>query len=146
MVALVSGMSSLAIYKQKESWKKLNKTDTKMFEELKSIPSGTMGYAKFRRLQREAVSDCIPYLGLQLQDLMMIQEGQPQSYKKCLKIGGRIKYLLSYQNNGYWDLIADEKIQRALLYEIERNKDVTDDEIFELCKAIKAAAFERARK
>ncbi len=75
---LVAGLNNGAVQRLKKTWAELGKKDLQAFEELEAFVSPKKSFSQLREAKQRQLSEnqpCVPYLGLYLSDLVMIDEG-----------------------------------------------------------------------
>ena len=146
--AVFGGLESNPIYRLKPCWKKLKPSDIVMFETMKIITNRRANQQRLRDLQYKADNDCIPHMGVIMKDLIFIDEGSVNivSYEKGLRSGTLIKFLLSFQYDGYWSIREHKDVKHAFLFELGTHKDVSDDDLFTLSTKVKMADINEAKK
>lgn len=83
---------------------------------------------------------CIPHIGVFLEDLQSIRETSSRhlGFRNCIRIADRIKNLQAFKVHRYSDIIEpDRKMQKVLLLEFEKLRDISEDQIWEMSAEIK---------
>jgi len=156
LCALFSALNSAPIHRLKTLWKKLSEKENKYFEIWRNIFDSGGNHRNLRANLRSTTGACIPHIGIFLQDLVFIEDGNDTQKKikieenkqaanlvnfgKQLKLVDRIQYIQRYQQNKYDSSIIkneNEVFQKALIDEFEKYKDYTEDEIWEISTAVK---------
>ncbi|KAH3732741.1 Ras guanine nucleotide exchange factor [Pelomyxa schiedti] len=77
LVAILSGLQNSAIFRLKKTWENLPSPSLMVFERMKLIMNREGNFRNFREVISHAKLPCIPYLGVFLTDLTMIDDGNP---------------------------------------------------------------------
>ena len=72
--AIHMGLTSVVVYRLKETWKLVGKQELKQYEEIKSIFSHQKNFELLRIIHRNAHAPSVPYIGLFLSDIVQIDE------------------------------------------------------------------------
>jgi len=152
LCAVFSALNSAPIHRLKLAWTKVPQRNRQMFEEWSVIFCRDFNHRNLRQLLRKAGGKpCIPHIGLFLQDLVFIDEGnkkklavpafngnQMLNFNKCVRIADQIKHLQLFQHHKYSAKIKEKKTtQKLLLIEFDKLKDVTEDQIWNMSTEIK---------
>ena len=131
------------------------------FEEWGRIFSRDFNHRNLRQLLRRAGGNpCIPHIGVFLQDLVFIDEGnrgkhqlsnfkntEMLNFNKCVRIADRIKNLQLFQKHKYSDSIKENRrLQKVLLREFDKHHKVTEDQIWDMSTEIKKQDAKDANK
>ena len=135
----------------KTLWKRLGDKENKEFQGWRGIFDSAGNHRNLRACLRSATGACIPHIGIFLQDLVFIEDGNDTrkqmalsgkkkvklvNFAKQMKLSDRIQYIHRYQQVGY-DYKGTEYFQKALIDEFEKYKHLTEDEIWEISTAVK---------
>jgi len=107
VMEMLSALGSSSIYRMKKTWALLPKKLTTTFDELKSLMSPDKSFKQYRSSLKQSNPPAIPYLGLFLQDLTFIEEGNADligtevNFTKRQKIGTVIVLIRLYQQKSY---------------------------------------------
>merc|ERR1719242_2935458 len=161
LCAVFSALNSAPIHRLKLCWQRVPEKNPMAFQQWSQIFSRDGSHRNLRQLLRRAGGNpCIPHIGLFLQDLVFIDEGnqgkyQLQNFKnteilnfnKCVRIADRIKNLQLFQKHKYSEQIKEKKVlQKVLLLEFEKLKDVTEEQIWDMSTEIKKQDAKDANK
>jgi hypothetical protein len=111
MVAVIGSLYHSSIQRLSQTWSKLEKMDKKMYKTYKKMYDFIVPTNHFRRLRHELEHidpPCIPYLGLFMADLTLIDHGNPNftsdhliNFTKCRLIYTQVRTLKTYQRQPY---------------------------------------------
>jgi len=77
ILGIISGLTSTPVSRLLQTWNKLEHSAIKTFEKLQKIVSLENKFKELRDAQESVNGPCIPYLGIYLNDLIQIEEGNP---------------------------------------------------------------------
>ena len=152
LCAVFSALNSAPIHRLKLCWQRVPERNRMAFDRWSQIFSRDFNHRNLRQLLRRAGGNpCIPHIGLFLQDLVFIDEGnrgkqqlsnfkntEMLNFKKCVRIADRIKNLQLFQKHKYADTMKqNRRLQKVLLREFQKLKDVTEDQIWDMSTEIK---------
>lgn len=106
-VALISGLQNSAIHRLKHTWNEIPLQSIQTFERCSSITNPASSYKNYRTLLKSATGAIVPYLGIHLQDLTFIEDGNKDewnglvNFKKRALISGAIVEIKKYQQQPY---------------------------------------------
>jgi len=156
LCAILGALNSSPIHRLKQAWQRVPEKQLAMFESFKIIFINTKNFRNFRQTFRNISPPAIPYFGLFLQDLVFIDDGN-DSYKKidnfkqhgfmvnfnkCVRTMDRIKNIKLYQTNPYIDgkhVKSLDFLQKLLYENLHQMRDYTEDQIWKISDAVKAA-------
>jgi len=158
LCAIFSALNSAPIFRLKLAWKRVPTKYVSMFTNFQTIFSRELNHRNLRQLFRTAPAPAIPHLGLFLQDLVFIDDGNSNkienhnlrkgamvNFSKCVRITERVKRIELYQQHSYTDSanladrsLADNKVlQKMLLMEFGRLEQITEDMVWAMSDEIK---------
>ena len=160
LCAVFSALNSAPIHRLKLAWKRVPERHIQMFEQFKVIFKRDFNHRNLRQLFRNAAAPSIPHIGLFLQDLVFIddgnsshkvnenfvQHGKMVNFSKSVRLFDRIKNIRLYQQHPYTKIKENLIVQKMLLDEFERLKDVTEDQIWDMSTEIKKNDERDAKK
>jgi len=161
LCAVFSALNSAPIHRLKLCWGRVPERSRLLFAEWAKIFCRDFNHRALRQLLRKAGGNpCIPHIGVFLQDLVFIDEGNSKkhseinfkntemlNFKKCVRIADRIKNLQLFQTHKYSDTIkADRRMQKVLLQEFEKLKETSEDQIWDMSTEIKQQDAKDANK
>eukprot|EP01086_Lenisia_limosa_P012934 TRINITY_DN41627_c0_g1_i1.p1 TRINITY_DN41627_c0_g1~~TRINITY_DN41627_c0_g1_i1.p1 ORF type:complete len:611 (-),score=140.13 TRINITY_DN41627_c0_g1_i1:72-1637(-) len=92
LMAVIAGLMSSPIGRLKATWAALSKKSYQSFLELETILSPHHSYRAYRTLLNNGRFPSVPYIGLTLQDLTAITEGNPNKVNGLINIAKRRLY------------------------------------------------------
>eukprot|EP01084_Bolivina_argentea_P266544 452113_1 len=147
LCAVFGALNSAPINRLKLAWNRVPERYRTAFEEWLQIFCRDFNHRNLRQLLKKAGGNsCIPYIGVFLQDLVGIDEGNKKkvavaafngnemlNFNKCVRIAERIESLRSFQHHNYYSKIdKNEKIQKILLIEFDVLKSITEDQLWDM--------------
>eukprot|EP01084_Bolivina_argentea_P054616 100156_1 len=152
LCAVFSALNSSAIHRLKYAWARVPQKTKQMFEGFRNIFRRDFNHKGYRQIIRKAAGNpCIPHIGLFLQDLSFVDDGLPQKsfemmYEKCVRKADRIQTFLDFQRYKYSTIIENKKVQKVLLMEFDKLKDITEDQIYDMSTEIKKQDEKSAKR
>jgi len=170
LCAIYSALNSAPIHRLKLAWKRVPEKYKNMYENFRVIFSRDFNHRNLRHLFRWAPAPSIPHIGLFLQDLVFIddgnstkieienlkQHGAMANFSKCVRIADRLKHIRLYQSHPYNgaqgiqnDVVVvkeDSLLQRMILLEFERLLSITEDQIWDMSSEVKKMDERQAKK
>jgi len=107
VMEMLSALGSASIYRMRKTWALLPSKLAATFDELKTLMAPDKSFKSYRTTIKQCNPPAIPYLGLFLQDLTFIEEGNADSigselnFAKRQKIGSVIALIRHYQQKAY---------------------------------------------
>merc|ERR1712154_404305 len=115
-----------------------------MGEEFKVIFSSKKNMANLRKLHRETYPPMLPYVGIFLQDLFQIEEGNTKrkkngniNFSRLLRLTTVIDSILLYKNTPY-KLRSDQRLHNILNTEIKLNMNLEEKAVWTLSDKVKS--------
>eukprot|EP01084_Bolivina_argentea_P295901 509556_1 len=160
LCAVFSALNSAPIHRLKLAWARVPERTRRAFQEWSVIFCRDRNHRNLRQLLRKAGGNpCIPHIGVFLQDLVFIDEGNKDelayeafngntmlNFNKCVRIADRIKNLQLFQHHKYNKIDANKQIQKILLIEFEKLKDTTEDQIWDMSTQVKKQDQKEAKQ
>ena len=149
LLALFAALNSAAIFNLKTLWSKLNTDSMQTFKAFKSIFSIDNNYRALRLTIRQSVGACIPYIGIYLQDLVFIEDGNAKTrqqifenhklfnFSKSMRIADRIQTIQFHQMTPYKDIKENEVVCKCLIDTLQNFANITSEDLFEQAQQIK---------
>ena len=151
LCAVLGALNSSPIHRLKLAWKKVPEKQLNLFEQFKRIFARDFNSRNFRKIFRNVSPPAIPYFGLFLQDLVFIDDGNDSfkqidnfkqhgnmvNFSKCVRTTDRIKNIRLYQKQPYNDIKQLDIVQKILLSEFDKLKDMTEDQIWDMSTEVK---------
>lgn len=75
LVEVIAGLNLSPVYRLKKTWKLVSEDLLKEYKRLQAVVSPKGNYKNLRKLIKERVTPCIPYIGMYLTDLTFIEDG-----------------------------------------------------------------------
>ena len=137
-VTITLTLSSDRIYNLTHTWSQISEESKEIYAKLRpfTLPDRNFGeYRKELRLRAKSEKPCIPFLGIVLGDLVLIDEGNPKlielraiNFDRYLKTSKVIAGIQAFQTRSF-GLIADLPLQAALAAEMaQSHRREIDDE------------------
>ncbi|KJE89917.1 hypothetical protein CAOG_009414 [Capsaspora owczarzaki ATCC 30864] len=109
VMAVLAGMSNAAVYRLKKTWEALPNKVRSSYSELKELMSEQNNFGRYRQVLHSIDPPCIPFLGIYLTDLVMIESGNKNfikgtdliNFDKRRKIASVIQEIQQYQQSPY---------------------------------------------
>ncbi|ETO37008.1 Ras guanine nucleotide exchange factor [Reticulomyxa filosa] len=152
LCAVFSALNSAAVHRLKLAWEKVPEKQKQQFEQFKIIFSRDFNHRNLRQLFRNAAAPSIPHIGIFLQDLVFIDDGHENTkevenlggrkmvnFSKSQRMADRIKNIQMYQQHPYTDVQESDVVQRILLEEFSKLKEITEDQIWDMSTEVKRA-------
>eukprot|EP01083_Nonionella_stella_P318050 1160617_1 len=167
LCAIYSALNSAPIHRLKACWKRLPHKYMNCFKSYKRIFSREFNHQNLRRLFNNSPAPSIPHIGLFLQDLVFIDDGNSNKIKienfkqhghmvnfsKCVRIYERCKTIRLYQMHPYIgcddhniEIQSDYQLQNVLLKEFKGFNQVTEEHIWDMSTEIKKQDEKDAKK
>ena len=132
-ISIISGLSNSSVSRMKRTWKTLNPKDIETYKELSALLEKNS--KEYRNALHIATPPCIPYLGVHLQDLTFIEDGNEDNldnnyinFSKRRLFAEVIRQLRFLQQADY-QLVSVPHIQDFLK---ESGGAVSDDEMYKM--------------
>jgi hypothetical protein len=133
VLALVTGLSSTPVSRLLQTWKDVDSDTTRCLDKLKELISINSKFKGLREAQESVEGPCVPYLGVYLNDLTFIEDGnltklndQLINYEKIQMLSNVILKLKKLTSTTY-NFRNEEAIQGYL----HHPPRLSEDEIFE---------------
>lgn len=135
LMSFVSGLNNAAIIRLKFTYEKLPRSSKQMWKELEELMQITGSFKNYRTQLHDATPPCIPYLGVHFQDLVFIEDGNPDNlghlinWRKCKFMSSIIKLIQYYQDSEQYTFQPPQK-EEAMLF-LASQPNFSDKELFE---------------
>jgi son of sevenless len=130
LLQVVAALNLTCVTRLKRTWELVPKALLSALKEANSLMGVDKGFAKYRRRISEEQPPLIPYLGLCLNDLVLIEEGNNTfageglvNFVKMSKIAQVIRDIQWYQTSAYEAIKRNEPMQTWILYGTPRMSD-----------------------
>jgi len=143
-IAISSGLNNSAIYRLKNTKEKASKSNvmTSKYETLMSLMDTQHSYKNYRDALTNCSGPCIPHLGVFLQDLTFIEDGNEDiiednliNFAKRRMIYKSILSIRQFQQSPY-NLYSVECIQEYLNLHIENSSNIKEEEMYKISSKI----------
>ncbi|XP_056022524.1 ras-specific guanine nucleotide-releasing factor 2-like isoform X7 [Ostrea edulis] len=122
-----------SVYRMKKTWEKIPKSTKQTIEKLQDLVSSNGRFKNMRDALHRCDPPCIPYLGMYLTDLSIIEEGIPGNtdeglvnFSKMRTIAHVIREIRLFQQTPY----KIEHIPRVTNYLLDTNRLLDDDQTY----------------
>ncbi|XP_061172412.1 ras-specific guanine nucleotide-releasing factor 2-like isoform X4 [Saccostrea echinata] len=122
-----------SVYRLKKTWEKIPKSTKQTIEKLQDLVSSNGRFKNMRDALHRCDPPCIPYLGMYLTDLSIIEEGIPGNteeglvnFSKMRTIAHVIREIRLFQQTPY----KIEHIPRVTNYLLDTNRLLDDDQTY----------------
>lgn len=105
--AIFTALNSNAIHRLRKTWNELPSKQLERFENFAGMFKHDKNNATFRQILAQATSPCIPHIGIFLQDLTFIEDGNPDklrtmiNFQKRRMLAERIMWIKQFQQSLY---------------------------------------------
>ena len=144
VLAMVGGLRSVSVHRLKKTWEGLSQNTLQLFSNLEKLVNQEQNYRLLREVIKTQNPPCIPYIGVYLQDLTFIEDGNQDlvnnkiHFFKRRKLGIVIRNIQRFQQFPYnftinpeirsklanTDICMDEDMQYELSLEREPKKPI----------------------
>ncbi|RWS14827.1 ras-specific guanine nucleotide-releasing factor RalGPS1-like isoform X3 [Dinothrombium tinctorium] len=109
--AVISALSSSSIYRLSKSWNFVGKKDKAIFDKLSLLLTDENNFEALRMHLSAVKSDCIPYLGMYLRDLVYTDIAHPvspglQNTQRTIKLDKIINTVIGFQESTTYDFLT----------------------------------------
>lgn len=151
LFAVYSALNAQAIYRLNHAWSNLRAKHGKMFSEFKVLFSRDKNQ---KNLRQALICDtpAIPHIGIFLQDLVFIDDGNRDrekdgqvNFSKCMRLHERIKYMAMYQQAPF-SIEVHAKLEEKLEHDLAAMEKLTEEKLWQLSSEIKKQDDTAAQK
>ncbi|RCH89733.1 hypothetical protein CU098_005179 [Rhizopus stolonifer] len=109
-MAILSAFDNSAVGRLKKTWMASSRSTTQTLAQIRKLMGANRNFADYREIVHSVNPPCIPFLGIYLQDLTFIEDGNPDFLPKCnnlinfakrQKAAEVIRELKQFQNFAY---------------------------------------------
>ncbi len=119
LMELVGGLGSTSVARLKKTWKNVSRSRKAAWDKLLQQMSPQKSFANYRACIRQAHAPLVPYLGVYMQDMVFIEDGNPDFLKENGYINFHKRRLLA-------DVIKDIVQHQLAPYNIEPVDEIVD--------------------
>lgn len=110
MMAIISALYSATIHRMKRTWAAINSRTHDTLDNMNKIMNSTRNFRDYRDVLRSVTPPAIPFFGVYLSDLTLVEDGNPDNlqdnakiinFSKRLKSAEIIRDIVQYQLHGY---------------------------------------------
>lgn len=116
---IVAGLNRGSVQRMKKAWEGVSQSSYETFQGLNILVTPRNNFKNYRELVRKNLLPCLPYVGVYLQDLVFLEEGNTDkigdliNYEKIRMHAKILKELQTFQKTGY-SFEEDENLMPAL--------------------------------
>lgn len=81
LMEIIGGLGATSVNRLKKAWKGVSRNKMKTWDRLREYMSPQKAFANYRACIRTAHAPLIPYLGVYMQDMVFIEDGNPDFLK-----------------------------------------------------------------
>jgi len=130
------------IYRLKACWSTLSKKHEEAFGEIQQIFDSAHNWSELRKLHREAPAPAILHIGVVLQDIVFIDEGNVErkdgviNFSRLMRLFEKIEMLSMYQQEAY-AFKEDTIIQQVLEEDFKAQEKLDDEHLWQFSSDVK---------
>ena len=129
---ITSAFSNNSLFRLKKTWDKLSKNARQTYDKLKALSGSENRFRLLRDLLQSCDPPCIPYLGMYLTDLTILEDSTPTymeegllNFAKCRMIAHVIREIRRLQQGSY----KIEQIPRVTEYLLDASRLIPENEL-----------------
>ncbi|CAO3589119.1 unnamed protein product [Absidia cylindrospora] len=131
-MAIISAFDNSAIGRLKKTWELLGNRTSQALSQIRKLMGANRNFTEYREMVHSVNPPCIPFLGIYLQDLTFIEDGNPDYLKKSeglinfakrQKCAEVIQEIKQFQSPPYTFRLVPE-LQDFIKTHLETNRDV----------------------
>lgn len=135
-MAVLSAIDNSAVGRLKRTWEMVGARTNHILSNIRKLMGANRNFNQYRALIHSINPPCIPFLGIYLQDLTFIEDGNPNflktskdliNFAKRAKTAEVIREIQQYQSMGYQFRTVDE-IQSFILMNLHSSRD--EDQLY----------------
>lgn len=135
-MAVLSAFDNSAVGRLKRTWEMVGARTNHILSNIRKLMGANRNFNQYRALIHSINPPCIPFLGIYLQDLTFIEDGNPNflktskdliNFAKRAKTAEVIREIQQYQSMGYQFRTVDE-IQSFILMNLHSSRD--EDQLY----------------
>mgnify|MGYP006285325065 CR=1 FL=1 len=134
MMAFISGLNNAAVARLKFTHERLSASSVKRLEEVQTCMDLSGSFKNYREALTVTTKPTIPYLGVHLQDLVFIEDGNPDridvliNWRKRVYAANVIQAILQYQDKRYPEV--DRREHQQVLRFLDTVPQLSQEEMF----------------
>eukprot|EP01102_Stenamoeba_stenopodia_P018147 TRINITY_DN661_c1_g1_i1.p1 TRINITY_DN661_c1_g1~~TRINITY_DN661_c1_g1_i1.p1 ORF type:complete len:1017 (+),score=351.00 TRINITY_DN661_c1_g1_i1:339-3389(+) len=86
MMEIIAGLQNASVKRLKQTWEVLPSKSWDIWERLKDLVKNEANFTNYRTTLKNSQPPCIPYLGLNLSDLVFLEDGNPDILQEGLLV------------------------------------------------------------
>jgi len=153
LCAINTALNAAPIFRLTHAWNLVKKSEIKIFEQIKELFSHHKNQKNLRAALRNASSPSIPHIGIFLQDLVFIDDGNDSVRKdlgvvsktinlnKCNRLHERICFMEKFQAKAY-TFDSDNLLRAKFLKDFEQQEQMTEEKLWNISTATKTSDAE----
>lgn len=131
-MAILSAFDNSAIGRLKKTWELVSSRTSQSLAQIRKLMGSNRNFTEYREMIHSVNPPCIPFLGIYLQDLTFIEDGNPDLLKKSSnlinfakqqKSAEVIREIKQFQSPPYIFHVVPE-IQDFIKFQLETSRDV----------------------
>ena len=143
-----SGLNSSSISRLSRTWDLCDVKLRKLYDQFNIVALPTKSYQNYRKVLKENATNnnLIPFMGVIIQDLTFIDEGNPNelekgivNFEKCRMMAEQLLELIKYQNAGH-SSIKIAPFFKDFIETIDKHKDDDDKKLYDISLKIQPRA------
>jgi len=158
LCAIYSALNAAPIHRLSHAWEKVQPKEKKIYDEIKAVFSHHRNQKNLRAALRTAKPPSVPHIGIFLQDLVFIEEGNETTRKdlgkkfkktinlsKCNRLFERIEFMKGFQKKPY-EFKSKPPIEAKLYADFKGQEKMTEDQLWRISTEVKQADMEASKK
>jgi len=140
--AVKVALMSNPIHRLKSCWSTLPKKHEEAFTEIQQIFDSARNWPELRKLHRQSPTPAILHIGVLLQDIVFIDEGNVErkdgiiNFSRLMRLYAQIEMLSMYQQEAY-AFKEDTIIQQVLEEDLKAQEKLDDEYLWQLSSDVK---------
>jgi len=148
LCAINTALNAAPIFRLTHAWNLVKKAEIKVFEQIKELFSHHKNQKNLRAALRNATSPSIPHIGIFLQDLVFIDDGNDSMRKdlgvvsktinlnKCNRLHERICFMKKFQSKSY-TFNNEPQLRAKFGRDFAQQESMTEDQLWNISTATK---------
>jgi hypothetical protein len=131
-MAILSAFDNSSVGRLKKTWELVSSRTCQTLAQIRKLMGSNRNFTEYREMIHSVNPPCIPFLGIYLQDLTFIEDGNPHylrknsnliNFAKQQKSAEVIREIKQFQSPGYIFQPVKE-LQEFIKYNLDNSKDV----------------------